>query len=169
MAVIKKFRIKSFKNHKEVIKLENISLSYGKRKILDNINISINSGEIAGLLGPNGVGKSTIFNLITGLLKPNFGSIKINSKTVNNYPIYLKPTKTISNLAGFSWPDEVRDEVLARLLALNAERYEEEVAAGLHKKNQPKAKATNKTAEMAMMNSSLFMIRTFRVIVLMCV
>ena len=87
MAIIKKFRIKSFKNHKEVISLQNISLSYGKRKILDNINISINSGEIAGLLGPNGVGKSTIFNLITGLLKPSYGSIKINSKIVNDYPI----------------------------------------------------------------------------------
>ena len=93
MAIIKKFRIKSFKSSKEVIKLENISLSYGKRKILENINISINSGEIVGLLGPNGVGKSTIFNLITGLLKPNYGSIKINSNIVNDYPIYLRSKK----------------------------------------------------------------------------
>ena len=80
MAIIKKFRIKSFKNNKEVINLKNISLSFGKRKILENINISINDGEIVGLLGPNGVGKSTIFNLITGLLKPNYGSIKIIQK-----------------------------------------------------------------------------------------
>ena len=93
MAIIKKFRIKSFKNNKEVVKLENISLSFGKRKILENINISINAGEIVGLLGPNGVGKSTIFNLITGLLKPNYGSIKINSKIVNDYPIYLRSKK----------------------------------------------------------------------------
>ena len=64
MAIIKKFRIKSFKNNKEVVKLENISFSFGERKILENINISVNQGEIAGLLGPNGVGKSTIFNLI---------------------------------------------------------------------------------------------------------
>lgn len=93
MAIIKKFRIKSFKNNKEIINLENISLSFGKRKILENINISTNEGEIVGLLGPNGVGKSTIFNLITGLLKPDFGSIKINSKTVNGYPIYLRSKK----------------------------------------------------------------------------
>ena len=93
MAIIKKFRIKSFKNNKEVINLENISLSFGKRKILENINISTNEGEIVGLLGPNGVGKSTIFNLITGLLKPDYGSIKINSKTVNDYPIYLRSKK----------------------------------------------------------------------------
>ena len=93
MAIIKKFRIKSFKNQKEVIKLENISLSYGKRKILDNINISINSGEIVGLLGPNGVGKSTIFNLITGLITPKHGKIFINGQDATNFPIYLRTKK----------------------------------------------------------------------------
>ena len=93
MAIIKKFRIKSFKNNKEVVKLENISFSFGERKILENINISVNQGEIAGLLGPNGVGKSTIFNLITGLIKPSYGSIKIDSKIVNEYPIYLRSKK----------------------------------------------------------------------------
>ncbi len=93
MAIIKKFRIKSFKNNKEIVKLENISFSFGNRKILENINISINQGEIAGLLGPNGVGKSTIFNLITGLIKPSYGSVKIDSKTVNDYPIYLRSKK----------------------------------------------------------------------------
>ena len=93
MAVIKKFRIKSFKKNKEVVKLENISFSFGERKILENINISVNQGEIAGLLGPNGVGKSTIFNLITGLIKPSYGSIKIESKIVNQYPIYLRSKK----------------------------------------------------------------------------
>ena len=93
MAIIKKFRIKSFKNNKEIVKLENISFSFGERKILENINISVNQGEIAGLLGPNGVGKSTIFNLITGLIKPSYGSIKIESKIVNQYPIYLRSKK----------------------------------------------------------------------------
>ena len=93
MAIIKKFRIKSFKNNKEVVKLENISFSFGERKILENINISVNQGEIAGLLGPNGVGKSTIFNLITGLIKPSYGSVKIDTKIVNEYPIYLRSKK----------------------------------------------------------------------------
>ena len=82
MAIIKKFRIKSYKEKKPIIKLEKISLSFGKRKILDNINFSINESQILGLLGPNGVGKSTIFNLITGLIKPQYGSIIINSKNV---------------------------------------------------------------------------------------
>tara|TARA_B100000787_G_C16041914_1_gene227339 strand:+ start:292 stop:540 length:249 start_codon:yes stop_codon:yes gene_type:complete len=80
MAIIKKFRIKSFKSSKPLVELENLSLSFGKRKILDNIGFKINQGQIVGLLGPNGVGKSTIFNLITGLIKPNYGSIIIEGK-----------------------------------------------------------------------------------------
>jgi lipopolysaccharide export system ATP-binding protein len=93
MAIIKKFRIKSFKTEKPIIKLDKLSLSFGKRKILDNVSFAINQGQILGLLGPNGVGKSTIFNLITGLIKPDYGSIIINSKIVNEYPIYLRTTK----------------------------------------------------------------------------
>ena len=90
MAIIKKFRIKSYKEKKPIIKLDKISLSFGKRKILDSINFSVNESQILGLLGPNGVGKSTIFNLITGLIKPQYGLIIIDSKNVNNYPIYLR-------------------------------------------------------------------------------
>ena len=93
MAIIKKFRIKSYKEKKPIIKIDKISLSFGKRKILDNISFSINESQILGLLGPNGVGKSTIFNLITGLIKPQYGSIIIDSKNVNDYPIYLRTTQ----------------------------------------------------------------------------
>ena len=66
MAIIKKFRIKSFKSTNNIIEFRNVSLSYGNRLILDNISFEINEGQIFGMLGPNGVGKSTIFNLITG-------------------------------------------------------------------------------------------------------
>ena len=90
MAIIKPFRIKSFKKKNPIIEFENLSLSYGNRLILDNINFKINQTEIFGMLGPNGVGKSTIFNLITGLIKPNSGKIKINGEIVNEYPVYLR-------------------------------------------------------------------------------
>ena len=93
MAVIKKFRIKSFKNINSAIEFENISLAYGNRLILDNINFKINHGQIFGMLGPNGVGKSTIFNLITGLISPKSGTIKINGEDVTQYPIYLRSKK----------------------------------------------------------------------------
>jgi len=93
MAIIKKFRIKSFKNTNSIIEFNNISLSYGNRLILDNLNFKINEGQIFGMLGPNGVGKSTIFNLITGLISPNNGKIKITGQDVTNYPIYLRTKK----------------------------------------------------------------------------
>ena len=93
MGIIKKFRIKSFKNPRPLISLENISLSFGKRKILDNVSFKIGRSEVMGMLGPNGVGKSTIFNLITGLIKPDYGKVKINGVDVVDYPIYLRTTK----------------------------------------------------------------------------
>jgi len=93
MALIKKFRIKSFKNKNTSIDFENVSLAYGNRLILDNISFKINEGQIFGMLGPNGVGKSTIFNLITGLIKPKSGEIKIAGENVLNYPIYYRTKK----------------------------------------------------------------------------
>ena len=93
MAIIKKFRIKHFKKNRPIIEINNLSLSFGTKKILDNISFKINEGQIMGLLGPNGAGKSTVFNLITGLIKPNFGNIIISSTVVNEYPIYLRTKK----------------------------------------------------------------------------
>ena len=63
---------------------------FGKRKILEDLNLSLNQGEILGLLGPNGVGKSTIFNIIIGLLKPNYGSVFIENKNVTQDPIFSR-------------------------------------------------------------------------------
>jgi lipopolysaccharide export system ATP-binding protein len=93
MAIIKKFRIKSFKNINSIIEFENVSLAYGNRLILDNISFKINENTIFGMLGPNGVGKSTIFNLITGLIKPKSGNIKIAGENVVQYPIYMRTKK----------------------------------------------------------------------------
>mgnify|MGYP000630690894 CR=1 FL=1 len=82
MAVIKKFKIKSYKKVQSIIELKNISVFYNKRQIIENLSLSINKQEILGMLGPNGVGKSTIFNLITGLKDPNYGEI-ISGKDPN--------------------------------------------------------------------------------------
>ena len=93
MSNIKKFRIKSFKKNKSILRLEKVSLKFGNKMILDHLNLQLNTGQILGLLGPNGVGKTTIFNLITGLISPDFGSIYINSQEVNNFPIYQRTKK----------------------------------------------------------------------------
>ncbi len=90
MAIIKKFRITTFKKEKNKISLKKISLSFNKRQILDDISFNIREGEICGLLGPNGVGKSTIFNIIVGLIKPNYGEILINQKNVTDLPIFKR-------------------------------------------------------------------------------
>lgn len=90
MAIIKKFRITNFKKKEELLRLEKVSVYFGKRKILEDLNLSLNQGEILGLLGPNGVGKSTIFNIIIGLLKPNYGSVFIEKKNVTQDPIFLR-------------------------------------------------------------------------------
>ena len=88
MAIIKKFRITTFKKQINKILLKNISLSYNKRQVREDISLNFREGEICGLLGPNGVGKSTLFNIIVGLIKPDYGNISINGRNVTNIPIY---------------------------------------------------------------------------------
>ena len=90
MSNIKKFRIKSFKKKNVILKLDRISFKFGRKTILDNLSLMLGDGQILGLLGPNGAGKSTIFNIIIGLLSPNFGSVTINSRIINKYPIYQR-------------------------------------------------------------------------------
>ena len=75
MAVIKKFRITTFKKNLTKVSMSRISLSFNKRQILDDISCNIQEGQIVGLLGPNGVGKSTLFNILIVQLKPDYGKI----------------------------------------------------------------------------------------------
>ena len=93
MALIKKFRIKSFKDNENIIEIKNASVFYNKRQILNNLNLNINRQEILGMLGPNGVGKSTIFNLITGLKDLDYGEIIIEGINVTKLPINERFTK----------------------------------------------------------------------------
>ena len=93
MALIKKFRIKNYNVKESIVELKNISVFYNKRQILDSLNLKINKQEILGMLGPNGVGKSTIFNLITGLKDPNYGEIFIDGTKSTKLPINERFTK----------------------------------------------------------------------------
>ena len=93
MALIKKFRIKSFKEKQTLLELKKISMFYNKRQILNNLNLKINKQEVLGMLGPNGVGKSTIFHIITGLKDPSYGKVFINGEDCTNIPIYERATR----------------------------------------------------------------------------
>ncbi len=93
MAVIKKFRIKSFKEQETLVELNKVSMFYNKRQILNNLNLKINKNEVLGMLGPNGVGKSTIFHIITGLKDPSYGKVLINNIDCTSIPIYERATR----------------------------------------------------------------------------
>ena len=93
MGLIKKFKINSYKEDQTIIELKNISIFYNKRQIFLNLNLKINNREILGMLGPNGVGKSTIFNLITGLKDADYGEVIIDGINCTNYPINERFTK----------------------------------------------------------------------------
>tara|TARA_A100001011_G_scaffold385194_1_gene458819 strand:- start:3725 stop:4501 length:777 start_codon:yes stop_codon:yes gene_type:complete len=93
MALIKKFRIKKFKDQKSLLRLDKISMFYNKRQVLNNLNLMVNKQEVLGMLGPNGVGKSTIFHIITGLKDPSFGKVLINDIDCTNIPIYERAIK----------------------------------------------------------------------------
>ena len=94
MAIVKKFRIISHKKKDPFLSLENISFSFNKNhQILDNISLNIPKGQILGLLGPNGTGKSTMMNIISGVIQPNYGKIKIKGSDVTKLPVYLRTRK----------------------------------------------------------------------------
>ncbi|AEV67679.1 ABC transporter ATP-binding protein [Acetivibrio clariflavus] len=74
-----------------MIELKNITKTYsGTLKAVDDISITIQDGEIFGFLGPNGAGKTTTIKMITGILKPDSGSIKINGIDINENPTDAK-------------------------------------------------------------------------------
>lgn len=73
-----------------MIKVENVTMSYGKKKILDQIHFQINEGDVVGLLGGNGEGKSTTMNILTGYLKPQEGEVWISDISMMKHPVAAK-------------------------------------------------------------------------------
>ena len=97
MTNLKKFRIIKFKS-KPVFSAKNISKSFGKRVILRKIDIHLNKGEMLGLLGSNGAGKSTFMNIVLGLLKSDFGDIFLNNTKLTNLAIHERSRLGIAYL-----------------------------------------------------------------------
>ena len=78
--------------------INKISKTYGNKKVVRDISLSIKRGEIVGLLGPNGAGKTTTFYMIVGLVKPDTGSILLDKTNLTKAPIYLRGAKGIGYL-----------------------------------------------------------------------
>tara|TARA_B100001175_G_scaffold51904_1_gene41122 strand:+ start:7 stop:741 length:735 start_codon:yes stop_codon:yes gene_type:complete len=82
-----------------VLKAQEISKSYRGRKVVNNISIEVNQGEIVGLLGPNGAGKTTSFYMIVGIIKPEAGDIFLDKEVISSFPMYQRAQKGIGYLA----------------------------------------------------------------------
>lgn len=81
-----------------LLEVQNLHKTYGKKPVLRNINLYAASGEIVGLLGPNGAGKTTTFYFILGLIKPDIGSIYLDKKDISTLPMYKRAQIGISYL-----------------------------------------------------------------------
>ena len=70
-----------------VLKVENVTMQFGGVVAVDNMNLSIDKGEIVALIGPNGAGKTTAFNVVTGVYQPTNGAVWFQGeKIVENHP-----------------------------------------------------------------------------------
>ena len=97
MSNVKKFRIVKFKS-KPILAAKSISKSFDGRIILRKIDVSLNQGEMLGLLGSNGAGKSTFMNIVLGLLKSDFGDIFLGNTKLTPLPIHQRSKLGIAYL-----------------------------------------------------------------------
>jgi lipopolysaccharide export system ATP-binding protein len=81
------------------LEIKNLVKIYGKRRVVNEVSLNINQGEVVGILGPNGAGKSTSFYMILGLIKPNFGQVLANGKDITKLPMYKRAQLGIGYLA----------------------------------------------------------------------
>ena len=103
---------------------------YNKRKVVNQIDLSISPGEVVGLLGPNGAGKTTTFYMIVGLVRPDAGEIFLNGENITGFPMYLRARKGLNYL-----PQEpsifrkltVEENIMAILETLDLQEEERKV------------------------------------------
>ena len=70
----------------EILKAQNISKSFGEKQVLSDVNITLNKGEIVSLLGVSGAGKTTLFNILSGIYKADTGNVYLNGEDITGKP-----------------------------------------------------------------------------------
>ena len=80
------------------LKVNSISKSYNKRKVVNKVSLKLNRGEAVGLLGPNGAGKTTCFYMIAGLIDTDEGDIFLNQERINHLPMHMRSKEGIGYL-----------------------------------------------------------------------
>lgn len=80
------------------LRSENLVKQYKQKKVVNNVSIYVEQGEIVGLLGPNGAGKTTSFYMTVGLVKPDEGHIYLDDEEITNLPMYKRAQKGVGYL-----------------------------------------------------------------------
>ncbi|HPY95723.1 MAG TPA: LPS export ABC transporter ATP-binding protein [Candidatus Cloacimonadota bacterium] len=113
-----------------IIKVQNLSKTYGKKSVVNDISFEIKQGEIVGILGPNGAGKSTTFYMILGLAKPNAGKVYFNDIDITKKPMYKRCQLGMAYLAqqpSIFHKLSVEDNIMAILETMPYNRAERKV------------------------------------------
>lgn len=84
-------------NH-SVLQAQHLVKIYSKRTVVNDVSLRVKQGEIVGLLGPNGAGKTTTFYMITGMIRPNSGSIIIDDTDLTQFPMYRRARRGLAYL-----------------------------------------------------------------------
>ncbi|MBH0238678.1 LPS export ABC transporter ATP-binding protein [Methylobrevis albus] len=99
----------------EDLAILNLAKSYGKRRVVRDVSLTVRRGEAVGLLGPNGAGKTTVFYMVTGLIAPDSGRIVLDGWDVTGFPMYRRARLGIGYLPqeasifrGLSVADNIR-------------------------------------------------------------
>ncbi|MCK5637563.1 MAG: LPS export ABC transporter ATP-binding protein [Flavobacteriaceae bacterium] len=82
-----------------ILRAENLTKIYGSRKVVNDISLQVEQGQIIGLLGPNGAGKTTSFYMIVGMIKPNEGKIFLDDEEITSDSMYKRAQKGVGYLA----------------------------------------------------------------------
>lgn len=81
-----------------ILRIEGLSKAYKGRRVVDNIFLELEEGEVIGLLGPNGAGKTTTFYMIVGLTQPDAGRVLLDETEITHLPMYLRARNGIGYL-----------------------------------------------------------------------
>jgi lipopolysaccharide export system ATP-binding protein len=82
----------------KTLETHEISKTYRGRRVVDDVTVHVQQGEVVGLLGPNGAGKTTSFYMIVGLISPDSGRISVDGQDITNLPMYQRARRGISYL-----------------------------------------------------------------------
>ena len=80
------------------LQASDLKKAYRGRRVVDNVSLEIRQGEVVGLLGPNGAGKTTTFNILVGLVRPDYGRVLLDDEDITDLPMYLRARNGISYL-----------------------------------------------------------------------